>query len=130
MKIFSKKIFVIAVIFLLSGKVFAGFSFEENTNAYDQYFFYFSHHEKLFYNPFYKPTVIDENYFGVVLGPKVTSDFNPFSFFHNYSTPPQPFFCALECKNQQRFNIWIKFRAGTDADYEKSIRTYRQFDYH
>ena len=51
-------------------------------------------------------------------------------FASNYSMPSQPFFCSMEYKVQNKLNFWIKLRAGTDADYMKSIKVYHQFDYH
>ncbi len=49
----------------------------------------------------------------------------------NYVPTDQlPFFCSMEYKMQNKLNFWVKFRAGTDADYMKSIKVYHQFDYH
>ncbi len=37
-----------------------------------------------------------------------------------------PFFCALECRLRGRTGLWIKFRTGDDASYEKLIRSGRK----
>jgi hypothetical protein len=37
-----------------------------------------------------------------------------------------PFFCALECRLRGQTGLWIKFRTGDDASYEKLIRSVRK----
>lgn len=34
-----------------------------------------------------------------------------------------PFFCAMECRLRERTRLWIKFRTGDDASYEKLIHS-------
>lgn len=34
-----------------------------------------------------------------------------------------PFFCAMECRLREHTRLWIKFRTGDDASYEKLIRS-------
>jgi hypothetical protein len=36
--------------------------------------------------------------------------------------PPLPFFCDMEEKFRGKFNVFLKFRAGTDEGYRKLIR--------
>lgn len=36
--------------------------------------------------------------------------------------PPLPLFCAMEEKFRDKFNLFLKFRAGTDESYRKLIR--------
>lgn len=52
------------------------------------------------------------------------------AFSRMNAAPELPFFCSMEYKVQNKLNFWIKLRAGTDADYMKSIQVYHQFDYH
>lgn len=52
--------------------------------------------------------------------PLPAPEFNrPLEF--NYNAPKLPFFCSMEDKFRNRFNIFLKFRAGTDESYMKMI---------
>jgi hypothetical protein len=39
------------------------------------------------------------------------------------SIKDMPFFCAMECRLRERTRLWIKFRTGDDASYEKLIHS-------
>jgi hypothetical protein len=138
MKTFSKRFFLIGTIILFSAKgLFALFSphFEmmmDNKNYRNQFLFYTSSFNKgkIFYNPFFQNLLLPPNSNSYFVFPSALSpQYSEISVRMNYNAPTLPFFCALECKNQQRFNIWIKFRAGTDDDYEKMIGSRKPFRY-
>jgi hypothetical protein len=40
-----------------------------------------------------------------------------------YNSPNLPFFCNMEDKSRNRFNIFLKFRAGNDESYRKMIQS-------
>ena len=44
-----------------------------------------------------------------------------YSMLTQLSKTKKPMFCQLEDNLCKRFNIWILFRAGSDADYQKLI---------
>ena len=44
-----------------------------------------------------------------------------YSFAKASQAIKRPMFCKMEDKLHKRFNVWILFRAGSDADYRKLI---------
>ena len=44
-----------------------------------------------------------------------------YSMLTQLSKTKKPMFCRLEDNLCKRFNVWILFRAGSDADYQKLI---------
>lgn len=44
------------------------------------------------------------------------------SFVIHYQPPKPAFFCGMEDKFRDRFNVFLKFRAGNDESYMKMIK--------
>jgi hypothetical protein len=137
MKSISKRFFLICTsVFLLSQLSFAEFEslpFTDSAQCFGSFYkhpFNFSSAEIFFLNNHFRDFQFStqQNHF-ISLYP-TTNLFPSSRFAMNYTTPPLPFFCSMEYKVENKLNFWIKLRAGTDADYMKSIKVYRQFDYH
>lgn len=59
--------------------------------------------------------------------PSISSLHFPQQVYSAEIKPPSisdlPFFCAMECRLRGRTGLWIKFRTGDDASYERLIRS-------